>query len=352
MQDFDTAPDPTALLKDSLFAIQALREWVHAVPDNTPLPAMPGIDSDWLDVHESNLSRAIKAPAPTSCTWTQSSDESMQGPFFGTCGVAWTFSEGGPSENDMLFCPKCGGRLNVHGGVDHASTSGHELDAAAQSNHDSAPPVMPGKDEALESLVLELLGTLALHDMKEAKRLGQRARRALAERPAVDPCIHGSCNCCRTHPEDSPANLKWKLVPMEPTTEMLIAGRSAHFEAENLITSPEAWEVGGFANRSVRASHVFAAMLNAAPQPAQQQDPSDAQIALLDEIFSSQQEPVAQKYRLLILGEKIESGDTVMDDDSVTWNQLSGWEVGMYWGCHLMPMRRAIEAANGIKEQQ
>lgn len=27
----------------------ALREWIDAVPDSTPLPTMPGIDRDWVD---------------------------------------------------------------------------------------------------------------------------------------------------------------------------------------------------------------------------------------------------------------------------------------------------------------
>jgi hypothetical protein len=43
------------LRKDALTAIRALREWVQAVPDDTPLPAMPGIDGDWLDEVEAAL---------------------------------------------------------------------------------------------------------------------------------------------------------------------------------------------------------------------------------------------------------------------------------------------------------
>jgi len=70
----------------------------------------------------------------------------------------------------------------------------------------------------------------------------------------------------------------WKLVPVEPTSEMLLAGRDAHYEAENKIDSPEAWEAGGFANRSVRVRHTFAAMLAAAPQPAQRKPLTDDEI--------------------------------------------------------------------------
>jgi hypothetical protein len=44
-----------ALRKDALTAIRALREWVQAVPDDAQLPAMPGIDGDWLDEVEAAL---------------------------------------------------------------------------------------------------------------------------------------------------------------------------------------------------------------------------------------------------------------------------------------------------------
>ena len=55
-----------------------------------------------------------------------------------------------------------------------------------------------------------------------------------------------------------------------------------------------------------------------------------------------------RKYKLLDHGDEIQRGDTVLDDDATTWHPLAGWEVGMKWGCGLMPMRRAIEAAHGI----
>jgi hypothetical protein len=67
------------------------------------------------------------------------------------------------------------------------------------------------------------------------------------------------------------------------------------------------------------------------------------------------QEPVAltdgKKYRLLEHGEKIEKGDTVMGDDTVTWHPLAGWEVGLQWGGHfMMPMRRE-KASRDITEK-
>jgi hypothetical protein len=43
------------LRKDALTAIRALREWIDAAPKDTPLPAMPGVDGDWLDGVETAL---------------------------------------------------------------------------------------------------------------------------------------------------------------------------------------------------------------------------------------------------------------------------------------------------------
>lgn len=63
------------------------------------------------------------------------------------------------------------------------------------------------------------------------------------------------------------ASAGWKLVPVEPTREMIEAGKDAHYEAEKRIQEPGAWKQGGFAKRAVRAAHVFQAMLAAAPQP-------------------------------------------------------------------------------------
>jgi hypothetical protein len=43
------------------------------------------------------------------------------------------------------------------------------------------------------------------------------------------------------------------------------AGRDAHYEAGNRINEPDSYRPGGFANRHVRATHVYKAMLAAAP---------------------------------------------------------------------------------------
>jgi hypothetical protein len=85
--------------------------------------------------------------------------------------------------------------------------------------------------------------------------------------------------------------------------------------------------------------------------------PAGRSLQLGDKLYTAAQPaPVPltdeKKYRLLEHGEKIESGDTVLGDDCVTWHPLVGWEVDMQWGGHfMMPMRRSIEAAHDITEK-
>jgi hypothetical protein len=47
---------------------------------------------------------------PAPCTWTKSADPHMPDTFHSTCGVVWTFTDGGPGENNVHFCPKCGNK--------------------------------------------------------------------------------------------------------------------------------------------------------------------------------------------------------------------------------------------------
>jgi hypothetical protein len=53
----------------------------------------------------------LKAVQPAPCTWTQSPDPHMPDTFNATCGVVWTFTDGGPAENDVRFCPGCGNKV-------------------------------------------------------------------------------------------------------------------------------------------------------------------------------------------------------------------------------------------------
>ena len=50
-------------------------------------------------------------PAPVQqepCAWTRPDSDHMPDTWEASCGAMWTFTEGGPKDNDMHFCPKCG----------------------------------------------------------------------------------------------------------------------------------------------------------------------------------------------------------------------------------------------------
>jgi hypothetical protein len=53
---------------------------------------------------------------PAPCTWTKSADLHMPDTFNSSCGVVWTFTDGGPGENNVRFCPGCGSKV-VKGGA-------------------------------------------------------------------------------------------------------------------------------------------------------------------------------------------------------------------------------------------
>ena len=52
-----------------------------------------------------NAPQNIPEIIPDSCTWTFSNYDDH---WSGTCGVEWIFPDGGPEENGVKFCPKCG----------------------------------------------------------------------------------------------------------------------------------------------------------------------------------------------------------------------------------------------------
>lgn len=45
-----------------------------------------------------------------TCEWNQRNTE-YDTSWEGTCGVKWLLIDGTPTENNMQFCPKCGGKL-------------------------------------------------------------------------------------------------------------------------------------------------------------------------------------------------------------------------------------------------
>lgn len=65
----------------------------------------------------------------------------------------------------------------------------------------------------------------------------------------------------------------WKLVPVEPTPEMITAGKEAHWEADDAATRDNAG-FEQFGMRVKRAAHVYRAMLAAAPEYTAQEGQS------------------------------------------------------------------------------
>jgi hypothetical protein len=43
-----------------------------------------------------------------SCKWTQVDEMHTPDTWQADCGAMWTFTDGGPKDNHMNFCPKCG----------------------------------------------------------------------------------------------------------------------------------------------------------------------------------------------------------------------------------------------------
>ena len=55
----------------------------------------------------------FRAAAKKRCAWRRDADADYGDSYDGACGVKWIFSDGGPSDNGMEFCPSCGGRLKA-----------------------------------------------------------------------------------------------------------------------------------------------------------------------------------------------------------------------------------------------
>lgn len=55
-----------------------------------------------------------------ACQWRQTDDEHTPDTWQADCGAMWTFTDGGPKDNDMNFCPNCGKPLSQ---IDNAMTN-------------------------------------------------------------------------------------------------------------------------------------------------------------------------------------------------------------------------------------
>jgi hypothetical protein len=85
---------------------------IHGIP--------PELGGRWVAFvaaeDDCHLKLATPTAQPAPCTWTQSPHHSTPDTYHATCGAVWTFTDGGPTDNDMHFCPKCGNKV-VEGGA-------------------------------------------------------------------------------------------------------------------------------------------------------------------------------------------------------------------------------------------
>lgn len=49
------------------------------------------------------------------CVWFDSTDDIGEDIHEGSCGAVWEFIEGDPQENEMNYCPSCGGKVKFIG---------------------------------------------------------------------------------------------------------------------------------------------------------------------------------------------------------------------------------------------
>jgi hypothetical protein len=92
------------------------REWVDLDRAESLECLAAGNADGWVGVMEATQAKLREKNAgaqPAACTWTKSADPHMPDTFDATCGVVWTFTDGGPAENDVRFCPGCGAVVSV-----------------------------------------------------------------------------------------------------------------------------------------------------------------------------------------------------------------------------------------------
>lgn len=71
-------------------------------PDGRPMKAQDAVDE------LNRLTTALAELDSKTCVWKYDREDNK---WDGGCGAAWTFIEGGIDENDMDFCPQCGGLI-------------------------------------------------------------------------------------------------------------------------------------------------------------------------------------------------------------------------------------------------
>ena len=83
---------------------------------NDPILSTIDIPCGPITTHPMAAALIVQHMQERTCDWMLADpDDDM---WMGDCGIAFGFVDGGPEDNDMEFCPRCGGRLQVKEGED------------------------------------------------------------------------------------------------------------------------------------------------------------------------------------------------------------------------------------------
>ncbi len=90
-------------------AVRELCEAAKAVLGAFTPQHMDMVDASNVGTRLDAALAALEQAAPEVCTWI----EDDAGTFERSCGGAWEFPNGGPEENECVYCPKCGKRIKA-----------------------------------------------------------------------------------------------------------------------------------------------------------------------------------------------------------------------------------------------
>lgn len=101
-----------------------------------------------------DIMRDTLATTGTQCQWRQADTISMPDTWEADCGAAWTFTDGGPKDNEMNFCPRCGHSLKQ---IDNAMTHKNDPYASeAETQALLAPDTRTEAERKLDKMMDEL----------------------------------------------------------------------------------------------------------------------------------------------------------------------------------------------------
>jgi len=95
---FDLTQDLAAALQAIVFHIKISEEDKIIFDDKSETVSSLLNRADTLLINQSSVKGDV-------CTWELDHEDFAWG---GTCNIYWTFEDGGPKENGVKFCPRCG----------------------------------------------------------------------------------------------------------------------------------------------------------------------------------------------------------------------------------------------------